>query len=54
MGPGDRFQVALMPGIGFGIQYHNWPYTHNFSIQFLCFAFSIGFGLPYTDPDYKG
>ena len=53
MGPGDRFQIRLMQGIGFGVQYCNWPYTYNFSIQLLCFNIEIGLGLPYTDPDYE-
>lgn len=54
MGPGDRFQAAIMPGIGFGVQYARWPYTHQIMIQFLCFSFSIGLGPSYIDDNYKG
>lgn len=53
MGPGDRFQVNLFPGIMFGAIYSRWPYTHSITINVLCFSFFLGLGKSYIDPDYE-
>lgn len=53
MGPGDRFQVRVFPGIMFGVKWFRWPYQRSITLEFLCFSVFLGLGKPYTDPDYQ-
>lgn len=54
MGPGDRFQVSVFRGLGFGVSYERWPYTHSITATVLCFRVFIGLGSSYIDDDYRG
>lgn len=53
MGPGDRFDWYVHRFIGFGVHWDNFPYERTVWIYlpFVCFRF--GFGLDYTDPEYR-
>lgn len=52
MGPGDRFKVKVCPGIQFGVYLLRWPYNYTIGINLFKVNFELGFGLPYTDPDF--
>lgn len=53
MGPGDRIKFKIAAGWQLGVYYLRWPYSHTLGINLLKFNIELGFGKPYTDPDYE-
>lgn len=52
MGPGDRIKVKWLNWWALSLDYNQWPYKHTVGISLLKLRLELGFGLPYTDPDY--
>lgn len=52
MGPGDRLEFDLTNGIGLGVYFSRAPYERTIYLNILFFRVRLGFGRPYTDPDY--
>ena len=49
MGSGDKLTYGIIEGWGIGMYYHTFPFEHTFTLSFIKFYVTIGFGKGYDE-----